>query len=70
VDDEITAAQEVNRLGSEKVMRIRNKAYTNRTIQVPSNTRQVELLSGILARLGERGEIGVELIVGPRRPGY
>ncbi len=39
VDDEITAAQEVNRLGSEKVMRIRNKAYTNRTIQVPSNTR-------------------------------
>lgn len=37
VNDEITAAQEVNRLGPKKVMRIRNKAYTNRSAQVPSN---------------------------------
>ena len=44
VDDKITAAQKVNRLRSEKVMRIRNKAYTNRTTQAPSNSRQVELL--------------------------
>jgi hypothetical protein len=56
VDDEITAAQEVNRLGSKKVMRIRNKAYTNRTTQVPSNTRHVKLSTGILARLDERCE--------------
>ena len=33
VDDEITAAQEVDRLWSEKVMRIRNKTYSNRTTQ-------------------------------------
>jgi hypothetical protein len=58
VDDEITAAQEVNRLRSDKVMRIRNKAYTNRTTQVPSNTRQVEFSRGILARLDERCETG------------
>ena len=58
VDDEITAAQEVNRLRSEKVMRIRNKANTNRTIQAPSNTRQGEFAPGILARLDERCEIG------------
>jgi hypothetical protein len=51
VDDEITAAQEVNRLRSEKVMRIRNKADTNRTTQAPSNTRQVELSPGILTRI-------------------
>jgi hypothetical protein len=42
VDDEITPAQEVNRLWSEKVMRIRNQADTNRSVQVPSNARQVE----------------------------
>jgi hypothetical protein len=58
VNDEITAAQEVDRLRSEKVMRIRNKANTNRTTQVPSNTWQVELSQGILARLDERCEIG------------
>ena len=58
VDDEITVAQEVNRLRSEKVMRIRNKAYTNRTTQVPSNARQVELSTSILARLDERCETG------------
>ena len=58
VDDEITAAQEVNRLRSEKVMCIRNKADTNRTTQVPSNTRQVEFSPGILARLDERCETG------------
>jgi hypothetical protein len=39
-------------------MRIRNKANTNRTIQVPSNTRQGEFAPGILARLDERCEIG------------
>jgi hypothetical protein len=64
MDDEITAAQEVNRLRSEKVMGIRNKANTNRTTQVPSNTKQVELPPGILARLDERCETG------ERRPGY
>jgi hypothetical protein len=56
VDDEIAAAQEVNRLRPDKVVRIRNKAYTNRTTQVPSNTRQVEFSRGILARLDERCE--------------
>jgi hypothetical protein len=43
VEDEITTAQEVNRLRPEKVMRIRNKAYTNRTTQVPSNVFFSEL---------------------------
>jgi len=43
VDDEITVAQEVNRLRPEKVMSIRNEADTNRSAQIPSNARQVEL---------------------------
>src|SRR5450631_2611131 len=43
VDDEITATQEVDRLRSKKIMRIRNKAYSNRSAQAPSTASQVEL---------------------------
>jgi len=53
VDDEITATQEVNRLRSEKIMRIRNEADANRGAQMPSTASHVEVAC-ILARLENR----------------